>query len=142
MLKRYNLRQSSLNDKGESLIHNKLQTYFPQDPTRNYNPSPIKIVTEEYTTTFKYSQQARFCLGVTKMRLLNGAIKGRKLKVFDYTSKRLVTIKNYNNKIQDKIKRVKFLGSETNSPWVEVNQPIANNDVYKGYSILKIPKLG
>lgn len=99
--KSYFFDEVHVKQEGGSFIHDKLQILFPRDHTTgNYNPTSTTIATKEHTTTFKYSQQAQFCLGITKVCLLNNAIEGRKCKVFDYTSKLIVTITDYNKKFK------------------------------------------
>ena len=46
--------------------------------------------------TFKYEQEGRFCLGVSKVEIKeDGTIIGNRCPVFDYTGKKIVTISAY-----------------------------------------------
>ena len=71
-------------------------------------------------TTFKYVKDARFCLGVAKVCVedKNGETKyeGRRCDTFDYTGKCILSIKDYNKKIKDGIRRVKGLTGKQ-PPW-------------------------
>ena len=44
---------------------------------------------------FKYPQQGHFCVGVVSISLLDGTAGRRKLKVYDYTGKRMLTSNDY-----------------------------------------------
>ena len=131
-----------IEQEGGSTIHDKLQIRFTRNDEGNYDPTSIKIAAEEYTSTFKYTQQARFCLGVAKVRLLDGQIEGRKCKAFDYISKRILTIQMYKIKTQDELKKVKSLSSTKNSLWLTDDRPAGDVSLYEEDCLFKIPKLG
>ena len=92
----------------------KYQIRFPRDAQGRYapqstsNPNPIYAPLKP-KPTFKYSQQARFCLGVAAVKKLDGSINGRRSLVFDYTSQRLVSIKEYRERTKAEIERVRNL---------------------------------
>ena len=44
---------------------------------------------------FKYEQEGRFCLGMSKVESQYGTIIGKRCLVFDYTEKKIVTINAY-----------------------------------------------
>ena len=59
----------------------------------------IDVKTGKYDTnnqpkksTFKYEQEGRFCLGVSKIEGKNGLITGKQCTVFDYLGGKIVTI--------------------------------------------------
>ena len=45
--------------------------------------------------SFKYEQEGRLCLGVSKLESQDGTIIGERFPVFDYTEKKIVTIDAY-----------------------------------------------
>jgi hypothetical protein len=85
--------------------------------TYRYNNLPVR-------PTFKFPQEARFCLGVAKVELKEGndsqeVLVGKKCKVFDYSRKKLCTIPVYNKEIREAIKQVQNLRGGKHSSWVE-----------------------
>ena len=48
--------------------------------------------------TFKYKQEGRFCIGVSKVESKDETITGKRCPVFDYKGKKIVTIYAYRNK--------------------------------------------
>ena len=74
---------------GVPLFHNREQIRFHRDVLGKYNPTSTTLAPESAITTFKYADQARFCLGISKVRLLDGTTEGRRCKVFDYTGKKI-----------------------------------------------------
>ena len=77
-----------------------------------------------YCPTFKYPSQARFCLGVAKVSLLDGSTEGRRCDVFDYMQKKIVTIKDYELAVKSEIKRVKYLNIKSAiSTWIVDTRP-------------------
>ena len=62
-----------------------------------------------YRPAYKYPDQAWFCLGVKKVTFPDGTIVGRRAKVFDYTCKKIVTIRKYEEAINSEIMRVRCL---------------------------------
>ena len=105
---------------GGTLFHNQEQIRFHRDTSGKYNPTSTTLGPKSAITTFKYAGQARFCLGVTKVRLLDGTTEGKRCKVFDYTSKQILTIQDYDKRIDDEIRRVKGLSSN-HLQWVTNN---------------------
>ena len=57
---------------GGPLFHNREQICFHRDASGKYDPTSTTLAPESAITTFKYAGQARFCLGVSKVRLLDG----------------------------------------------------------------------
>ena len=102
--------------------------------------APLFFQTE---TTFKYVKDARFCLGVAKVCVedKNGEIKyeGRRCDTFDYTGKCILSIKDYDKKIKDEIRRVKGL-TEKQPPWYIDPRPCGL--FWDGDEIEKLPGVG
>ena len=92
-----------IEQEGGPLAHNGIQIRFPRT-NGVYDPNSTLITPETFEATYKYNQRVRFWLGVAKVQLLNGEIKGRRCDVFDYTCKRMLTIEEYAKKIKDEIK--------------------------------------
>ena len=72
-----------------------------------YEKGNIDVKTGKYDTnnqlkkaTFKYEQEGRFCLGVSKIESKNGTIKGKLCPVFDYSGGNTSTIDEYKKEIQ------------------------------------------
>ena len=81
---------------------------FPRDEEGN-----VDVKNGQYGTnnqpkkvTFKYEQEGRFCLSVSKIESKNGTITGKKCSVFDYTVKEIVTIDAYRKEILKEFARV------------------------------------
>ena len=89
-----------------------VQIRFPRDINRKYspksdsNPNPI-YAPLQHKPSFKYTSQARFSIGVAVVKKI-GATTGLRSKVFDYSMKRLISIKEFNRKIEAEIQRVKI----------------------------------
>ena len=92
-----------------------------------YEKGNIDVKTGKYDTnnqlkkaTFKYEQEGRFCLGVSRIESKNGMITGKQCPVFYYTGKDIVTIDEY-EKIQKEFARFKK-GTSSSSQWIkEIN---------------------
>ena len=93
--------------------------YFPPSPTNpnsHYAPSMPK-------PRYKYTQQARFCLGVVAVRTKDGRIVGRRSVVFDYTGQRLSSLSEYKRRMKEEMNRVRNLSiSGIRSKWIS-NKP-------------------
>ena len=93
-----------------------VQIRFPRDKEGKYapksesNPNPIytKI---QHKPSFKYTAQGRFCIGVAAIKLANGVTIGKISMVYDYSCKRLISIKEFKRRLDAEIKRVKNLTS-------------------------------
>ena len=80
-----------------------VQIRFPRDEKGRYapksetNPNPIyaKI---QHKPSFKYTAQGRFCIGVAAVKLGNGITIGKRSMVYDYSCKRLISIKELKKK--------------------------------------------
>ena len=67
-----------------------MQIRFLRNEDGTYNPAGSHLNPEQTNTTFKYTQQARFCLGVSKVRNFETReVEGRRSRVFSYTNKKL-----------------------------------------------------
>ena len=93
--------------------------------------------------TFKYSKDACFCLGVAKVCIVdadgNETYEGRRCETFSYTGKTLLSIQDYNKKIQDEIRRVKNLKGKL-PPWYLDNRP--KNEFWEDDTINMLPGVG
>ena len=125
--------ESHLEQEAGPVYRCKYQIRFPRDRLGRYsppsptNPTPIYAPIRS-TPSFKYSQQARFCLGVAAPKMPDGRVVGRRSMVFDYTSQRLISIKEYERRVKEEILRVKSLQvNNRKSKWVENHQ---NRDEY------------
>ena len=73
--------------------------------------------------TFKYTQEARFSLGVASVKQ-GGRVEGKRCKSFEYSSKKIVSINDFNKLIDEEITRVKELKSNNkSSPWIIDTRP-------------------
>ena len=68
-------------------------------PLSPNNPNPI-YADKMYTPSFKYAAQSRLCMGVAAVKLPDGSVVGRNTKVFDYTSKWLISMKEYDEHVK------------------------------------------
>ena len=59
-------------------------------------------------------------MGVAKVKLDNGTEVGKRLPLFDYSGKVILTIKDYKKKIEEELERIWNL--KGNGGWVESNQ--------------------
>ena len=75
--------------------------------------------------------------------MLDGMIVGRRGRVFDYSSKNIVSIDEFNRRINDEIKRVKNLPS-TASGWVKINRPpkASDNQLFEMDKVDRIQRVG
>jgi len=65
----------------------------------------------------KYYDEVRLSLGVAKVKTAVGGVEGKRLPLFDYSGKVLLTIKDWNKCKNDEIKRVRSLKGDC-LPWV------------------------
>ena len=65
-------------------------------------------------SSFKFLEQERFCLGVTQILTYNGK-EGKRSDLIDYTGKNILTMENYEKRIEEEIKEL-----ET---WEGIHQP-------------------
>ena len=90
--------ETHIEQEGGLVTKTGIQIRFPRDASGKYaplspdNPTPIYADKME-VPSFKYAAQSRLCLGVAAVKLPDGTIEGRKTKVFDYTSKRMISLK-------------------------------------------------
>ena len=70
---------------------------LPRDEEGNIDVKNGKYETNNQPkkATFKYEQEGRFCLGLSKIEIKNGTITGKRCPVFDYSGKNIVTIDAY-----------------------------------------------
>ena len=86
--------------------------------------NPVTYNDEPKKQTYKYSQEARFCLGVGIISTGEGCIKGIKAKSFSYTGQTLVTIKNWNKLTSDEYKRINNLRPQSKTcMWISDDRP-------------------
>ena len=119
-----------------------MQIRFPRNEDGSYNPAGSHLNPEQTNTTFKYTQQARFCLGVSKVRNFEtGEVEGRRSRVFSYTNNKIVSIAEYKIKVQQEITRVQRLPTAPNLIWV-VNTRPSDSPLYSEDLVTMIPKVG
>ena len=75
------------------------------------------VAVESYRTAYKYTGEVRFCFGCAKIKLLNGNIKERKCKVFDYSKKCVIIINEWSSRTTIEISRGQHLKS-VSSYWI------------------------
>ena len=116
---------------------------FLRNAAGRYDPLSTQINTVEYKALYKYANEARFCLSVAKATLLDGTIVGWRGRVFDYSSKKIVSITGSTRRVNDEITRVKNLPS-TASGWVNINRPpkAANNQLFEMEKVDRIQRVG
>lgn len=74
--------------------------------------------------TWKYVKQGRYCMGVASVKTLRGVIEGRRANFFDYSEKNILSISQYEEKIEKEIERVKKLTNQKKgSPWITSTRP-------------------
>ena len=56
---------------------------------------------------YKYDQEIRLMLGVTKVKLIDGKIIGRRAKTFSYTGENIVSDKDFQFHLQQEIQTIK-----------------------------------
>ena len=105
--------------KVELIPPNNMQIRFYRGPNGRFDPTSTTLAPPAFRSVFKYTHEARFCLGVAKVRYTDGSIKGLQSKVFNYSGKKIVSIKEWEKRCDDEIKRVKTLNIVRNSPWVK-----------------------
>ena len=66
-----------IEQQGGATAYNGMQVRFPRDAAGRYDPTSKTFNHEQKQTTFKYPQQACLCIGVAKVRLVDGTYKGR-----------------------------------------------------------------
>ena len=132
-----------MTQKGGPNMYNDVQIRFTRDNAGNYDPLSNHYAPPLFASTFKYAQEARFCLGVAKVRLPDGTAKGVRSKVFDYTMKKIVSISEWNTRVENEFNRVKATKTST-SPWVSNIRPTKGNDprLWDEDELGRIPKVG
>lgn len=96
------------------LAHNIIQIRLPITDVK-YDPGFNIVASESYIVTYKYNQHDRFCLGVTKVQLMNGEVEGKRYDVFVYNGKCILTIEDFNKRVKDEVKRTRELTSDSHS---------------------------
>ena len=103
------------------------QIRLARDKDGKYDPNGT-YTEESKRPTFKYTEEARFCLGVASVKV-NGKEIGKRCKSFDYTGEKIVSIHDMEQMIEKEIFRVRNLKcSSTKSPWI-IN-PYPKNVLY------------
>jgi hypothetical protein len=88
----------------------KYQVRFRRDEGGKVNADNGSCIAEEGTQLkMKYAKEVRLCLGVAKIKLDNGTEEGKRLPLFDYSGKVILTIKDYEKKITEELHRVRNL---------------------------------
>ena len=124
----------------------KYQVRFPRDAQERFflpsptNPNP-QYAPLRPKPSYKYTQQARFCLGVVAVKTKDGRIIGRRSAVFDYTGQRLISIAEYKRRMKEEMQRVRNLAvTGRRSKWVTNTQD--KNRFHDNDSISHLPRVG
>ena len=129
-----------LKQEGGMVTTDGYQIRFARDENGKYDPNG-SFAEEMKKPTFKFEQEARFCLGVASVKE-DGKVVGKKCKCFDYTSKKIVSIKDMNKYRKDEIERVKNLKcNNAKSPWIVNNRP-SNSVLYSDDDLSMIKGIG
>ena len=135
-----------IDQEGGPAYRNKYQISFPRDEQGRYspqsptNPKPIYALIRK-KPSFKFSQQARFCLGCAAVEMRNGTIIGKRPYIFDYTDQRLVSISEYDRRVRCEIQRVKSLNiNENRSKWITNTDK--SKEFYENDCISRLPPVG
>ena len=124
--------ETHVEQEGGTASRTGVQIRFPRDPTGKYSPllNTATYALLRKKPTFKFAQEARFLLGVAIVKDDNGEYIGKKAKLFDYTGKKVDSIKAWTNLEHSEMQRVKNLeNSGIGSPWVKDNR-LKNNDFW------------
>ena len=118
--------ETHIEQEGGAASRTGVQIRFPRDTAGRFSPlldnSTYKPL--DPRQTFKFASEGRFCLGVAIILDNNGKYIGKKTKLFDYTSKKIDTIKVWNELVKAEYKRVKQLSnSRKTSPWIVDYRP-------------------
>ena len=100
-----------------------------RDKDGKYDPNG-EYGNENFETTFKYSKDARFCLGVALCCRVGFESSVRKrCKAISYTNKKIISKKECDAKVREEIGQVKSLKlRNTNSPWIHTDKSIWEED--------------
>ena len=66
----------NIEEEGGLLDRNGMQIKFPRNADGKYTHISTQVAPKSFIVTHKYNQQAYFCIGMVKVRLLNGEIEG------------------------------------------------------------------
>jgi hypothetical protein len=100
----------------------KYQVRFRRDDDGKVNADNGSCIAEEGSQLkMKYAEEVRLCLGVVKVKLDDGTEEGKRLPVFDYSGKVILTIKDYERKVAEEIQRVSNLQGNGGG-WIECNR--------------------
>ena len=138
--------ETHLEQEGLSGFKTKYQLRFPRNNEGRYCPESATNPTPQYAPlklrpSFKYAKQGRFCLGVAAICAIDGRITGKRSVVFDYSGQRLISIKQWKERLSNEIKRVKTLKISSNrSKWLDGQQ--SNSIFHDEDDISKLPRVG
>ena len=97
------------------------QVRFKRDETGKVNATGGEYIANKGTQlNMKYAEEVRLCLGVAKCKLEDGTVVGKRLPLFDYSGKVILTIKDYNKKVMEELARVR--GLKGKGGWVTLNR--------------------
>ena len=116
-------------------------------PRTNGQPDPINGKIEDYNVSqsyVKYTDEGRFCLGVcvdvVKDEAGNKDLVGKRLAMFDYTGKLILSAKVFDERIQQEILRVQSL--KNGGQWVTGQNNQQDYDCYHDDKVSKIKGIG
>ncbi|CAB9530889.1 hypothetical protein SEMRO_3098_G343680.1 [Seminavis robusta] len=102
------------------------------DPNGTYRPRKTQL-------KMKYTEEARFSVGVALKRLPSGQVIGVRLPIFEYTSKNMVTHKDYEDAFWKEVRRPKSLKGDC-YPWVVSARDKTKN--YTGDNVKNLKHVG
>jgi hypothetical protein len=79
------------------------------------------IAKEGSQLKMKYAEEVRLCLGVVKVKLEDGTMVGKRLPLFDYSGKVILSIKDYAKCMTEEIDRIRNLQG-IGGGWIECNR--------------------
>ena len=135
--------ETHIEQSGISSCHiSKKQVRFPRDENGKYDPNG-SYGKERTETSFKYSKQAKFCLGVASIKKSSYSLsEGVRCKSISYTNKKIIAEKDWIKKIKDEIHRVRSLKKQAkNSPWLK-NERLNDDRIWEGDDILFLKNVG
>ncbi len=95
------------------------QVRFHRDENGKIDKNGTCIAKAGSQLKMKYAEEVRLCLGVVKLKLEDGTTVGRRLPLFDYSGKVILSIKDDSKKIEEEIDRVR--NCRAMGGWIESN---------------------
>jgi hypothetical protein len=139
--------ETHLQQEGGRVSRGGVQIRFPRDANGAFSPllehsEEVKYANRIQKPVFKYTKEARFCLGVGVIKNDEGEYVGKKTPAFSYTMKTVVGITKWNQLSNIEFKRVSNIKLKgKTSPWIVDTRP--DDDVfYEEDSLMCLPGMG